>query len=38
MESIDDVGVYPIILDFLIFFALLFIWVLTAKKSYIEKG
>lgn len=39
MESIDGVEVYPIIslLIFFIFFALLFIWVLTAKKSYIEK-
>lgn len=38
MESIDGIEVYPIIslLIFFIFFALLFIWVFTAKKNYIE--
>ena len=39
MESIDGIEIYPIIslLIFFIFFALLFLWVLTAKKKYIEQ-
>lgn len=39
MESIDGIQVYPIIslLIFFIFFAILFIWVFTAKKNYITQ-
>ncbi|GGD83597.1 CcoQ/FixQ family Cbb3-type cytochrome c oxidase assembly chaperone [Planktosalinus lacus] len=39
MESIDGIEVYPIIslLIFFIFFAILFIWVFTAKKNYIDQ-
>ncbi|MFO8148448.1 MAG: CcoQ/FixQ family Cbb3-type cytochrome c oxidase assembly chaperone [Bacteroidota bacterium] len=38
MESIDGIEIYPIIslLIFFIFFVVLFIWVFTAKKTYIE--
>jgi len=39
MEGIDGVAIYPIIslLIFFIFFVLLFLWVLTAKKQYIDE-
>jgi cbb3-type cytochrome oxidase subunit 3 len=39
MEGIEGVGIYPMIslLIFFIFFAVLFFWVLKAKKEYIEK-
>lgn len=39
MESIDNVAIYPMIslLIFFVFFVLLFWWVLTAKKEYIDK-
>lgn len=39
MESIDGVAIYPIIslLVFFIFFVLLFWWVATAKKDYLQK-
>ncbi|MEX2350606.1 MAG: CcoQ/FixQ family Cbb3-type cytochrome c oxidase assembly chaperone [Flavobacteriaceae bacterium] len=39
MESIDGIEIYPIIslLIFFIFFAILFLWVFTAKKKYIEQ-
>lgn len=39
MESIEGIEVYPVIslLIFFIFFALLFIWVFTAKKNYIKQ-
>lgn len=39
MESIEGIEIFPIIslLIFFVFFALLFLWVITAKKSYIEK-
>lgn len=38
MDSITGVDIYPIIslLIFFIFFIVLFIWVATAKKDYIE--
>lgn len=38
MESIDGIEIYPIIslLIFFIFFVVLFLWVFTAKKNYIE--
>jgi hypothetical protein len=39
MESIEGVATYPMIslLIFFVFFALLFWWVLTAKKEYIKE-
>ncbi len=39
MESIDGIEIYPIIslLIFFIFFVILFLWVFTAKKKYIEQ-
>ncbi|MEH6514157.1 MAG: CcoQ/FixQ family Cbb3-type cytochrome c oxidase assembly chaperone [Maribacter arcticus] len=39
METIDGVATYPMIslLIFFVFFTLLFWWVLTASKSYIEE-
>jgi cytochrome c oxidase cbb3-type subunit 4 len=39
MESIEGIEIYPIIsiLIFFIFFALLILWVATAKKNYIEQ-
>ncbi len=38
MESIDGIEIYPIIslLIFFIFFVVLFLWVVTAKRDYIE--
>lgn len=39
MEGIDGVSIYAIIslLIFFIFFVLLFLWVITAKKQYIDE-
>lgn len=39
LETIDGVEVYPIIslAIFFAFFVILFLWVFTAKKSYINK-
>ncbi len=39
LENIDGVAIYPIIslLIFFTFFVLLFWWVATAKKEYIEE-
>lgn len=39
LESITGVGIYPIIslLIFFIFFAALFLWVITAKNTYINE-
>jgi cbb3-type cytochrome oxidase subunit 3 len=39
MESIDGVMIYPLIslLIFFIFFVVLFLWVITAKKKDIEE-
>ena len=39
MEGIDGVAIYPMIslLIFFVFFAILFWWVLKAKKAYITK-
>lgn len=39
MESIEGIATYPMIslLIFFIFFALLFLWVFTASKSYIKE-
>lgn len=39
MESIEGIEIYPIIslLIFFIFFVILFLWVFTAKKKYIEQ-
>ena len=39
LENIDGVEIYPIIslLIFFIFFTILFWWILTAKKAYIEE-
>ena len=39
MESMEGVAIYPMIslLIFFIFFAVLFWWVFTAKKDYINK-
>lgn len=39
MESISGIEIYPMIslLIFFIFFVILFWWVFTAKKEYIEK-
>ena len=39
MEGIDGVAIYPIIslLIFFVFFVLLFLWVMTAKKQYIDE-
>ena len=39
MESITGIEIYPLIslLIFFIFFVLLFLWVVTAKKDYIKK-
>ncbi len=38
MEGIEGVSIYPMIslLIFFIFFAVLFIWVVKARKEYIE--
>ncbi|MCL5128791.1 MULTISPECIES: CcoQ/FixQ family Cbb3-type cytochrome c oxidase assembly chaperone [unclassified Algibacter] len=38
MESIDGIEIYPIIslIIFFTFFVLLFWWVITAKKDYIQ--
>lgn len=38
LEGIDGVTIYPIVslLIFFIFFVVLFVWVGTAKKQYIE--
>ena len=38
MESIDGIEIYPIIslLIFFVFFVVLFWWVFTAKKDYID--
>lgn len=38
METIEGIEIYPIIslLIFFIFFATLLVWVITAKKNYIE--
>jgi cbb3-type cytochrome oxidase subunit 3 len=39
MESIEGIATYPMIslLIFFVFFALLFWWVFTARKEYIEE-
>jgi len=39
MESISGIEIYPLIslLIFFIFFVILFWWVFTAKKEYIQK-
>jgi len=39
MESISGIEIYPLIslLIFFVFFVILFWWVFTAKKEYIEK-
>jgi cytochrome c oxidase cbb3-type subunit IV len=39
MDSISGIEIYPIIslLIFFTFFVVLFLWVFTAKKEYIEK-
>lgn len=39
MDSIQDIEIYPIItlIIFFSFFAILFIWVVTSKKKYIEE-
>lgn len=39
LEQIDGVAIYPIIslLIFFIFFAVLFLWVFTAKKKHIKE-
>lgn len=39
MESIEGIEIFPVIslLIFFIFFALLFLWVATAKKNYIKQ-
>ena len=39
MDSISGIEIYPIIslLIFFTFFVILFLWVFTAKKDYIEK-
>jgi cytochrome c oxidase cbb3-type subunit IV len=39
MESIEGIATYPMIslLIFFVFFALLFWWVLTARKEYIKE-
>lgn len=39
MDSIQDIEIFPIIslLIFFTFFAALFIWVVTAKKKYIDE-
>jgi len=39
LENIDGVEIYPIIslLIFFAFFVLLFVWVITSKKAYIEE-
>lgn len=39
MESIEGIEIYPIIslIIFFTFFALLFLWVFTAKKNYINE-
>lgn len=39
LENIDGVEIYPIIslLIFFIFFAILFFWVITAKKAHITE-
>ncbi|PKP26549.1 MAG: CcoQ/FixQ family Cbb3-type cytochrome c oxidase assembly chaperone [Bacteroidetes bacterium HGW-Bacteroidetes-2] len=39
MESIDGIEIYPIIslLIFFVFFVVLFLWVITANKKYIEQ-
>lgn len=39
MDSIQDIEIFPIIslLIFFTFFTILFIWVVTAKKKYIDE-
>ena len=39
MESMEGIEIYPIIslLIFFIFFVLLFLWVFTAKKDYVDE-
>lgn len=39
MESIDGIEIYPIIslLIFFVFFVVLFLWVISANKNYIEQ-
>lgn len=39
LENIDGVEIYPIVslLIFFIFFAILFFWVITAKKAHITE-
>ncbi|NCT18626.1 MAG: cytochrome C oxidase subunit IV [Flavobacteriaceae bacterium CG2_30_34_30] len=39
MESIDGIEIYPIIslLIFFVFFVVLFLWVISANKKYIEQ-
>ncbi len=39
LENIDNVQIYPMIslLIFFIFFVVLFYWVITAKKKYIDE-
>lgn len=39
MDSIQDIEIFPIIslLIFFGFFTILFVWVVTAKKKYIEE-
>ncbi|WP_083265029.1 CcoQ/FixQ family Cbb3-type cytochrome c oxidase assembly chaperone [Urechidicola croceus] len=39
MEGIEGIEIYPIIslLIFFIFFAILFLWVFTAKKPYLDE-
>ena len=39
MESIDGVATYPMIslCIFFLFFAILFLWVFTARKAYIKE-
>ncbi len=39
MDSIQDIEIYPIItlIIFFSFFTILFIWVVTSKKKYIEE-
>lgn len=39
MESMEGIEIYPVIslLIFFIFFVLLFLWVFTAKKEYVDE-
>ncbi len=39
LENIDGVAIYPIIslLIFFIFFSVLYVWIFSAKKEYIEE-